>query len=962
MAERVVRVTLAAQVSQYIQGMEQARRATENAKGGAEDAAAAYERQNHAMTEVGIGLAAAGAVALTATTIAVKAASSWESAWAGVTKTVDGTPQQLSRVEQGLRDLTGVLPAAHTEIAAVAEAAGQLGISTDNVVSFTRTMIDLGETTNLSANDAATALARFMNIMGTSQNQVSNLGSALVGLGNNFATTESEILDMSMRLAGAGKQIGLSEGEVLGLAAALSSVGIEAEAGGSAVSKVMIDIASSVESGGDRLEKFAKVSGMSAKDFAAQWRSDPGKALAAFVSGLADAESQGSSTLGVLEDLGITEIRMRDALLRSSAAADQFAGAMARGNEEFGANNALTEEAAKRYATVESKLAIMSNRVNDAAIDFGAVFLPAVGAVAEAVGGLADLFNDMPVGMQQVVAGGVALAGVAALAGGAFLIAVPKIAAFAVALQTLSTSQMPAVAAAAQGATTAIGRTTAGLSAAARFLTGPWGLALAAAAVGVGVLQQALQNLQATSEEMQNSLRTAKSGIEILDTATKGMEWSFFRDVRADMDDMSTALVVMEERHNNWLLNLQDIGKTSTAYAGVREALDKVGAELATLASIDGPAAAQAFKRFADGMNLSEKGMVLLLKRMPEYQDALLTQASIQGVNIDLTDDNRKVQELLNFALEEAAPVAVSAADAYMQTAAQANALAQEVLALVDAVNASNTVGQDAISANARWQEALVGVAEQADRTGTSLDQNTASGSANAAMLAGVAGSAQAAAAAQLELDQQTMSGDAAAQAYYSTLVAQREAFIASAIAAGYDADEVWRLADQVFKLPSEKEIQIVADTSSAWSQVMGFVNGVAGIVASIAIGTSGGKAGGGIIPGPPSNVDNRIYALATGEFVTRASQVAIPENRRALEYMNAGGVIKGYANGGYVQPQYVQASSASRAGGPATVRLDPDQMRDLSRTIVNQVVIDQSSIATAANAGNAYRANRGGY
>src|SRR3546814_585183 len=147
-------------------------------------------------------------------------------------------------------------------------------------------MIDLGETTNLSANDAATSLARFMNIMGTSQDQVSNLGSAIVGLGNNYATTESEILEMSLRLAGAGKQIGLTEGDVLGLATALSSVGIEAEAGGSAMSKVMIDIAASVDEGGARVEMFAKVAGMSADDFSAKWRTAPSEALAAFVKGL----------------------------------------------------------------------------------------------------------------------------------------------------------------------------------------------------------------------------------------------------------------------------------------------------------------------------------------------------------------------------------------------------------------------------------------------------------------------------------------------------------------------------------------------------------------------------------------------------------------------------------------------------------------------------------------------------
>lgn len=59
-------------------------------------------------------------------------------------------------------------------------------------------------------------------------------------MGNNFATTESEIVDMALRLAGAGHQVGMSEGQILGLATALSSVGIEAEMGGSAMSKALV--------------------------------------------------------------------------------------------------------------------------------------------------------------------------------------------------------------------------------------------------------------------------------------------------------------------------------------------------------------------------------------------------------------------------------------------------------------------------------------------------------------------------------------------------------------------------------------------------------------------------------------------------------------------------------------------------------------------------------------------------
>ncbi len=133
---------------------------------------------------------AAGVTAVTA------AAISWESAFAGVKKTSDEVVDSNGNVvysyddlEASLRNLANELPSTHSEIAAVAEAAGQLGIQTENVSAFTKVMIDLGESTNMSAETAATELARFANITQMSQDKFSNLGSALVDLGNNFATT-----------------------------------------------------------------------------------------------------------------------------------------------------------------------------------------------------------------------------------------------------------------------------------------------------------------------------------------------------------------------------------------------------------------------------------------------------------------------------------------------------------------------------------------------------------------------------------------------------------------------------------------------------------------------------------------------------------------------------------------------------------------------------------------------------
>lgn len=84
-----------------------------------------------------------------------------------------------------IREMAKEIPASTTEIAAVAEAAGQLGIETESIEEFTRTMIDLGEATNLSADQAATEFARFANIVGMSQDDFDKLGSSVVALGKS---------------------------------------------------------------------------------------------------------------------------------------------------------------------------------------------------------------------------------------------------------------------------------------------------------------------------------------------------------------------------------------------------------------------------------------------------------------------------------------------------------------------------------------------------------------------------------------------------------------------------------------------------------------------------------------------------------------------------------------------------------------------------------------------------------
>lgn len=338
------------------------------------------------LSSIGTSMTVGVTAPIMAGTIAVtKAAIDWESAFTGVKKTVDemvdangNVTYSYAKLESQLKNLATQLPATHAEIAQVAENAGQLGISTDHIVEFTKTMIDMGESTNLSADEASTALARLANITGMSQDKFSNLGSSIVWLGNNFATTEQEITEMGLRLAGAGKQIGLSQGSIMGIAAALSSVGIEAEQGGSAFSKLMVSLQLAVEKGGKSLESFASVAGMTSDKFAQLFKSKPEVALERFIKGLGESEKHGKSAIAVLDEMGISEVRLRDTLLRAANAGDLMTKAIEGGNKAFNENTALANEANKRYETTESKLKMLRNEAVNMAIKFGGPLVDAL--------------------------------------------------------------------------------------------------------------------------------------------------------------------------------------------------------------------------------------------------------------------------------------------------------------------------------------------------------------------------------------------------------------------------------------------------------------------------------------------------------------------------------------------------------------------------------------------------------
>lgn len=503
---RNVSVTLSANVGGFVGAMGRAGAAVDSVTSKMAKSARDNSQQ---WDTVGSTLTRVGAVAAAGLGFAAKAAMDWESAFAGVKKTVDGTPQQIAALEGELRGMARTMATSHTEIASVAEAAGALGVATEDVAGFTKTMIMLGESTNLSATEAADSLAQFMNVMGTAPDQVGNLGAALVALGNDGASTERQIVQMSQRIAGAGRQIGLSEADVMGFASALSSVGIEVEAGGTAISTTMLKMEQAVRNGGRELDLIAQTAGMSAAQFKTAFQQDAAGAIDAFVQGLGRVQAAGGDVTGILSELGITGIREADALRRLASSGTLLADSLATARTEMRTGQALLAEYGARANTTEFQVRVAWNNIKDSAITAGQAMLPAIEAAAKGVASFAQALGNMGPGAQRFATVALAIVAAVGLLGGAAIKAVAGIVELSAALKALG------AASAISGTMSTLG---AGLAAAAR-AAAPLAIALAAVAVTARALNQSLKEGDA-GYQMTRNLQNVEQAIRAVSDAT----------------------------------------------------------------------------------------------------------------------------------------------------------------------------------------------------------------------------------------------------------------------------------------------------------------------------------------------------------------------------------------------------------------------------------------------------------
>lgn len=370
---------------------------------------------------------------------------SFESAFAGIRKTVDASEEELKELEGEIINLSKSIPSTADELARVGEIAGQLGIETENIAEFVEVITGMSVAfEGVNADEAAMALAKFANITKMSQKDYEKLGSVITELGNNYAATEGDIIEMATRIAATGEVVGLSEADIMGLSTAISSVGVEAEAGGTAISKLlkqmnttsegyasankMIErtgmslrdlelLASNNSSDFKKLtdslkltqkelknsmtisrkyENFAKTAGVSTEQLSTIMKDDAVKAMAMFIDGLNDTERNGKNAVEILNDMGLTEVRLSNTILALAGSEQELVDVVGTANKAWKDGTALQKEVDKRYATTESRIQMLKNSFTALSITLFGTFKDSfIGAVSSIQSEMEELTEDL---------------------------------------------------------------------------------------------------------------------------------------------------------------------------------------------------------------------------------------------------------------------------------------------------------------------------------------------------------------------------------------------------------------------------------------------------------------------------------------------------------------------------------------------------------------------------------------
>ena len=362
-----------------------------------------------------------------------KSFADYDSAVAQLSRTSGLTDKDLDAMKGTIASLSDQLGLTETDVANIASSVAAYGVTgVKDIAGVTEVASQMQVAfENVSAEDAAASIAKFSNITGLSIKDVDKLGSCIAGLENDSAALAPEIMEVNNRIGGMCSSVKMTAPEISAWSTAMISGGMSAELAGSNFTKFQGVLSSACSQGGEAVQGFADVAGMSADEFIQLYSTDATAATEAFLQGLNKIEDGGGSVVSVLDDLnlgGTEQVRMMQVLM--AAADDGSKGYsdlqkyMSIANEEFDKGTALQEEFDTQSNTLKFTMQSLKAELSDTGKAIGAALAPAIQDVAgkftDWLGKVQQFAQEHPKvvqGITGIVAGAMAFGGVALVVG-----------------------------------------------------------------------------------------------------------------------------------------------------------------------------------------------------------------------------------------------------------------------------------------------------------------------------------------------------------------------------------------------------------------------------------------------------------------------------------------------------------------------------------------------------------------
>ncbi|MEE9987283.1 phage tail tape measure protein [Agrobacterium pusense] len=316
------------------------------------------------------------------------AAIEFETAFADVKKVVEATDEQFENMRRSIRRMSGEIPLAATDIAALFAAAGESGVATEDLQSFAEMAARVGVAFDMTAADAGESLAKLKTQLGLNVAETGEMADAINHLSNNMASKAKDVTEFMLRVGAIGEMSGFVKEDVAAMGSAMIAAGSDASTAGTAMKNVIRALAR-----GDFAKKSqrdaAKALGLHLPSIAKDMQKDAKGTMRKVLTAIAKAPKHQQTSL-LSEFFGdeasafmplVGNIKLLDDALASVADRTKYSGS-------------AFAEYVQRANTTRNVLDLLGNKISNVFAGMGDDMLPAIREGAEGIGYVIDTLGN----------------------------------------------------------------------------------------------------------------------------------------------------------------------------------------------------------------------------------------------------------------------------------------------------------------------------------------------------------------------------------------------------------------------------------------------------------------------------------------------------------------------------------------------------------------------------------------